>query len=74
MSTNEKFLFGGSLNKGDSFALFEPVSRMGVVGMTHENPSSRMTKMLRSSSNISIDISYVIHPKIYLPKYTGPFY
>jgi hypothetical protein len=39
--------------------------------MTHENPSRRMTKGLPSSSNISIDTSYVIHPKYVLSE---PFY
>jgi hypothetical protein len=34
--------------------------------MTHENTSRRMTKGLPSSSNISIDISDVIHPKYIL--------
>jgi hypothetical protein len=33
--------------------------------MTHENPSRRMTKVLPSISNISIYMSYVIHPNIF---------
>jgi hypothetical protein len=40
-------------------------------GMTHENPSRRMTKALALSSNISVDILYVIHPKYILSE---PFY
>jgi hypothetical protein len=34
--------------------------------MTHENPSRRMTKVLPSIFNITIDMSYAIHPKYIL--------
>jgi hypothetical protein len=64
MSTDENFLFGDSLNKGNSFALSEPeLAGWLWQGMTHENPSRRMTKMLPSSSNLVL-----IYPKLGIVK------
>jgi hypothetical protein len=62
-------MFGGILNKGNSFALSEPeLAGWMREGMTHENLSRRMTKGMPASSNISFDISYVIDPKYILPE------
>jgi hypothetical protein len=36
------------------------------LGITHKNPSRRMTKVMPSIWNITIDMSYVIHPKYIL--------
>jgi hypothetical protein len=48
-SANENFLFGGVLNEGNSFSLSESELAGWVgSGMTHENPSRRMTKVLPS--------------------------
>jgi hypothetical protein len=46
-SADENFLFGGILNTGNSFTLSGPESAEWVrLGMTQENPSRRMTKVL----------------------------
>jgi hypothetical protein len=48
-SADENFLFGGILNTGNSFALSGPELAEWVrLGMPHENPSRRMTKVLPS--------------------------
>jgi hypothetical protein len=63
MCTDENFLFGGILHKGNSFTLSEPVSRMGVVRNGSRKPFKKDDKRAPSRSNINIDISYVIQPK-----------
>jgi hypothetical protein len=46
-SADENCSFGGILNTGNSYALSEPELAGWVgSGMTHENPSKRMTKGL----------------------------
>jgi hypothetical protein len=70
-SSDENFLFGGTLSTGKSFALSEPeLAGWLGSGMTHENLSRRMTKELPSISNVRFDISYVIHPNY---KLSEPF-
>jgi hypothetical protein len=48
-SADENFSFGGILNTDNPFALSGPELAEWVrLGMTHENPSKRMTKVLPS--------------------------
>jgi hypothetical protein len=63
-SLDENFSFVVILSKGYWFTLSE-AELAGCVrqGMTHKTPSRRMTKGLPLSSNISIDISFVIQSK-----------
>jgi hypothetical protein len=49
MSADENFFLGGILNTGNSFALSGPELAEWVrLGMTHVNPSRRMTEVLPS--------------------------
>ena len=48
-SSDENFSFGCILSTGKSFALSEPeLAEWLRLGMTHENPSRRMTEVLPS--------------------------
>ncbi len=72
MPSYENFLFGVILNTFKSLALSEPeLAGWLRYGMTHKNTPRRMTKGMTLSSNIIIDMSYVIHPKYILSE---PFY
>jgi hypothetical protein len=49
MSADENFLFGDILNTGNSFALSgSELAEWVRLGMTHENPSRRITEVLPS--------------------------
>ncbi len=64
---NENFSFGNIFNKGNSFALSEPVSRMCAVrNDSRKTFKKKNDKRLPLSSNISIDIFYVIQLKYIL--------
>jgi hypothetical protein len=51
-ATDENFLFGGILNKGNYCALSEPVSRMGAIRNDSQKPFKKNDK------RVAIELKY----------------